>query len=177
MKMHTALASAPSILSCLLLTTIFLGFACSHQSVRHLSKQVWVPDTQDKTLQMKYLNFAYTAQKEKNKINLQGKAWPRQESIPDWASWSRDIWLGAYLCDKKGSVLAQDLKVLPAQNIAQNQGIAFEFFLEPKDMGSPGPVYITFGYRLVLTPQKDGSPGGDTEEKVFFASEAALKKF
>ncbi|MFW5960899.1 MAG: hypothetical protein ACOC43_12340 [Desulfohalobiaceae bacterium] len=175
--MHTALASAPSILTSLLLTTIILGFACSHQSVHHLNKQIWVPGTQEKTLQMEYLNFAYKAQKDKNNIKLQGKAWPRQESIPDWASWSKDIWLGAYLCDRKGSVLAQDLKVLPAQNIAQRKGIAFEFSLEPKDMGSPGPVYITFGYRLVLTPQKNGTPGGDTQEKVFFASEAALKKF
>ncbi|MFO8032850.1 MAG: hypothetical protein R6U22_09925 [Desulfohalobiaceae bacterium] len=176
MQLFPVPATGTRILAWLSLALLVLGSACSHQSVRHLDKQIWVPET-EQTLQMKYMDFTYQAQKEKSKIRLQGRAQPRQESLPEWASWSRDIWLGAYLCDREGLVLAQDLKVLPAQAIDQDQGFAFEFSLEPQNMGSPGPVFITFGYRLVLTPEESEPQGQDAEEKVFFASESALARF
>jgi hypothetical protein len=178
MKIYPASKPAVWTLAWVILSLMLLAAACSHLSVRHLNKQVWTPNTAaEQTLQMKYMHFVYQAQKEENRIRLQGRAWPRQESLPDWASWSKDVWLGAYLCDREGQVLAQDLKVLPAQDIDQSQGFTFQFSLEPQNMGSPGPVFITFGYRLVLTPAKTEPQGQDTEEKVFFASESALDRF
>ncbi|MFP4630493.1 MAG: hypothetical protein ACLFMQ_07185 [Desulfohalobiaceae bacterium] len=164
------------IVACLFLGLLLLSSACSHKSVRHLNKQIWLPDT-EQSLQMQYMRFEYQAHKGKNGIRVQGEAQPIKASLPEWAAWSRDIWLGAYLCDKEGLVLAKDLKMLPAQEISQNQGFSFEFQLEPKDIGTSGPVFITFGYRLVLTAKQSEILDREAEEKIFFASESALDRF
>ncbi len=161
-------------LLCLLLLLLFSS-GCSYQSVRHLNRQVWIPDSRQQ-LQMNYLNFDYKTSNAAGGLQVQGTARPRMETLPDWAAWSKDIWLGAYLCDQEGLVLAQDLQILPAQAIDMEQGYEFQFSLQPQNMGSPGPVFLTFGYRLVLTQDPASTEGSAPEKQVFFASESALSR-
>lgn len=68
------------------------------------------------------------------------------------------------------------------QHLTQTIPISFSFVLEPHSMGEPGPVYISFGYRLVLAPgpadrpeEKEDEPG--MKSSIFFASESALSRF
>ncbi len=159
-----------------LLMILFLLWSCSqHESVRHLERKAWNPETKQQ-LKMKYLTFDYFSRSSENKIEIQGTAQPREDALPSWASWSKEIWLGAYLCDQEGQVLAQDVKVFSPRDI-RDQAIEFQFELHPQHLGSPGAVYITYGYRLVLTrdPETDLDP--ELKKQVFFASESALSRF
>jgi len=159
--------------------------ACSYQSVSHLNRQQWVFNEQ-RSLEMNYLNFRYICHQDESGVSLRGRALPKHQSLPSWAAWTKEIWLGAYLSDKNGKLLAKQIKLLPQQKFRSRTGYPFQFQLHPRDVGRPGPVYISFGYRLVLTarppgeesPSASGEPGdSEEEERVFFASESALTRF
>ncbi len=159
---------------------LFIGFpyGCSYQSVRHLNRQPWSLG-QNRSLEMKYLTFNYSSTLVSNKIQVVGQAYPKFQKIPPWAEQANEIWLGTYLSDKQGQVLAKRVKVFPPQSIDHNKAINFNFTLKPQDMGSPGPVFITFGYRLVISPEKNRikETSKDQEKKIFFASESALTRY
>jgi hypothetical protein len=157
--------------------------ACSYQSVSHLNRQQWMLDER-RCLEMNYLDFRYICRQSESGVSLRGRAFPRTSALPSWASWTKEIWLGAYLSDKDGKLLAKQIKLLPQQKFRPHAGYPFHFQLRPRDVGKPGPVYISFGYRLVLTPasSEEGSASGEQEEtngeeRVFFASESALTRF
>jgi len=159
------------------LLTLVLG--CTYQSVHHLKRQAWEADSQS-TLSMNYLAFAYICGQQEDGLSVQGRAYPRTEAIPEWAGWIDDIWLGAYLSDSSGRVLAKSLRILSPQPLNPGEGLPFEFNLKPNDMGSPGPVFISFGYRLVLTPSESYRDSGQLTpdpKSIFFASESALTRF
>ena len=167
-----------SVIVCLGLLAGLLA-ACSHQSVRHLDRQPWVLNA-TRSLEMNYLRFSYRCNRTPDGLEISGRAFPLHEAIPDWASWTQDIWLGAYLSDKEGRVLAKQINILSPQPYAPESGYSFQFLLRPQDMGGPGPVFITFGYRLVLSDRHPGEQGAASDDaqqpRIFFANESALNR-
>ena len=160
-----------------LAVSLFCG--CAYQTVSHLKRNPWQVG-QAQSLKMKYLEFHYVCSQETDSLRVEGSALIRQDTVPDWVGHARDVWLGAYLSDRRGSVLAKDLIILNSQKLDMRTGFQFEVQLEPEDMGSPGPLFLTFGYRLVLTadPEAEQAPetasDSDREKAVFFASESSL---
>ena len=162
---------------------ILILSGCTYQSVNHLSKRHWETD-QSQNLEMDYFQFEYNSHPQAKKVEVKGTACLKKDSIPAWAAWIDDIWLAVYLSDDQGRVLAKDINIFAPRKLDYEQGIDFSFLLKPEQMGSPGPVFITFGYRVVLTPGRN-YPGKSPdllseitrETEVFFASESALSRF
>jgi hypothetical protein len=155
--------------------------ACASQTVGHLKQHPWSLD-QPQSLRTNYLSFDFLCSQDPKGLQVRGQAYPRPDGpIPDWATWARDLWLGVYLSDRSGQVLAQKIEVLPPQALSRARPIEFSFVLKPHSMGEPGPVFISFGYRLVLAPgpqKKTAQSAEDREDTpVFFASESALTRF
>ncbi|MCF8104636.1 MAG: hypothetical protein K9K64_04075 [Desulfohalobiaceae bacterium] len=162
-----------------LLAVIFSLAGCAYQSVAHLKRNPWQPE-KEQTLNMNYLVFDYTCRQETESLSVSGMARLKSKSVPDWAVQAKDVWLGAYLSDQRGGILAKDLIILQTGRLDIQKGFAFDFELTPESMGSAGPLFITFGYRLVLTTdQQKGrtistESDSKSEENVFFASESAM---
>lgn len=158
---------------------VLLLAGCAYQTVAHLKRNPWQLKT-EQTLEMNYLIFQYTCNQEREKLTVTGTAQLKPGSIPDWAQQAQDVWLGAYLNDHRGRILAKDLKMLQTDQEDSNTGFAFVFDLKPEVMGSPGPLFLTFGYRLVFgtgsgTGEDTAASGSTPEDRnVFFASESAL---
>jgi hypothetical protein len=70
-------------------------------------------------------------------------------------------------------VLAKDLRLYLPTSLDHDKGVPFEFHLTPESLGSSGPLYISFGYRMELTAQKN-TMGAQGTSQVFFASQGAL---
>lgn len=162
---------------------ILLLSGCTYQSVNHLNKRHWETD-QTQNLEMDYFEFEYNSHHQVKQVEVNGTAYPIKNSIPGWAAWIDDIWLAVYLSDDQGRVLAKDINIFAPRQLDYQKGIGFSFLLKPEQMGSPGPVFVTFGYRVVLTPGRN-YPGDSPdllseltrETEVFFASETALSRF
>jgi len=153
--------------------------SCASQSVRHLKQKQWSLD-QPQDMRTNYLRFHFRCTQDPEGLQVQGTAHPLQDGpIPKWATWARDLWMGVYLSDRSGQVLAQEILVLPPQRLTKDQPISFTFVLQPHSMGQPGPVFISFGYRLVLAPGpiRTQENGSRATSPVFFASESALTRF
>ncbi|WP_461833126.1 hypothetical protein [Desulfothermus sp.] len=151
----------------LILFLIIILNSCSTPMVLHLKKNRLLTN-QSQILTMKYIEFHYTCYQKGSNFYVKGFAYPRREKLPPWGDTLDELWLGIYLCDKYGKVLAQDINVYSPQKI-NNKGLFFEFKLEPKNFGAPGPLYITFGYRLKIIGSLKNQP------KVFFAIEKAIE--
>lgn len=164
------------------IAALLLGaLSCTSQSVRHLKQHPWSLD-HPQSLRTNYLFIDFMCTQDPEGLQVRGTAVPRSDGpIPEWATWARDLWLGAYLSDRTGQVLAQEIQVLPPQKLSSSHPIDFAFVLEPHSMGEPGPVFISFGYRLVLAPGPENTGGKTKGHKetspVFFASESALTRF
>jgi hypothetical protein len=145
---------------------------CAHLSVVHLDKNPWTLGQQE-TLVMRYWEFSYSSRLEENTLIISGTAKPVAGAIPEWATWIQDLWMQIYLSDDQSRVLAKDLRLYLPTGLDHEKGVPFEFHLTPESLGSSGPLYISFGYRMELTAEKNtlgaGAPG-----KVFFASQGAL---
>ena len=165
----------------LLLSLCLVLMACTTQSVRHLKQEPWILE-KPQHLSTTYLRFDYVCSQSPKGLKVQGTARPLQDGpIPEWAIWARDLWMGAYISDKSGQVLAKNVQILPSQRVDGNHPIFFTFVLHPQSMGEPGPVSISFGYRLVLAAgPKDliqSDRNGSKQALVFFATESALTRF
>ncbi len=155
--------------------TAILLFACSHMNVKHLNRQPWSLET-DSSLDMKFWEFNYRVLPETDHFNVTGTAIPQQDAIPEWASSIKDIWFAAYLSDKRGRVLAQDLRVYEPQMLNPATGIPFKFVLKPDSLGATGELFITFGYRMKLSEQAS-TVDESQPAQVFFASEGAMTRY
>lgn len=161
---------------------LLLASGCAHQTVTHLKRNPWKVN-QTQMLKMKYLVFSYACSQQTDSLQVRGSAQIRPETVPGWVQYAKDVWLGAYLSDRRGRVLANDLIILEPQTLNQSKGFPFELELEPQGMGSPGPLFLTFGYRLVLTSapevedKQSSSQEHKTERTVFFASESSLLNY
>ncbi|WP_319530694.1 hypothetical protein [uncultured Cohaesibacter sp.] len=176
------------VLACLL-ALVLLAAGCSYMSVRHLKR---VPFTVDgeQTLTMKFWRFSYRSMPLTAKYGVVGVAFPVAKALPEWATTIDELWLAAYLCDEHGRVIARDksLIIRLSRLLDPRQGVPFEFILEPEDLPGPGPLFVTFGYRVVVS-DGTGVPGGPAptdaappkdapaKPRVFFAKEGALTLF
>ena len=153
--------------------------ACSHQSVRHLDRQPWSLNS-TRSLEMNCRKFNYRCARNADGLRVSGTAFPLREAIPEWAMWTQDIWLGAYLSDREGQVLAKQIDILSPQPYDPESGYSFDFLLQPQNMAGPGQIFITFGYRLVLSdrrPDQQAASSGDAAQpRLFFANELALNR-
>jgi hypothetical protein len=154
--------------------------ACSQTSVRHLERNAWELEA-DRSLAMKFWRFDYRIAPLGDQFAVRGKAVPDTGALPPSVHWIDDLWLAAYLCDARGTVIAQDLRVAEPGPLAPGLGVPFEFTLRPDALPNAGELYITFGYRMKLVPE---GPGEDEDEprrtfapaEVFFASEGAMTR-
>jgi hypothetical protein len=163
--MHTCLKTA------LVLLTLLVA-SCAHLSVVHLDKKPWTLGQQE-TLAMRYWEFSYTSRLEDNKLVVTGTARPVTGAVPEWATWIQDLWMQIYLSDDQSRVLAKDLRLYLPTQLDHAKGVPFEFHLTPQSLGSSGPLYISFGYRMELTAEKS-TLGLNSKDQVFFASQGAL---
>ncbi len=171
----TKFAGHPPILSAailLLLTLLPLFASCSHTSVRHLNRELWRTGRLQ-TLETKFWHFDFKTIPMQDQYEVKGQATLIPGHFPEWTDSIDELWLSVYLNDSLGRVMAKDLHVFPSMALRPEQGIPFEFVLEPEDIGSGDQLYITFGYRMVLSGQR---PGEDKRE-IFFANEGAMTRF
>ena len=159
-------------LKTILILMILLVTSCAHLSVVHLDKKPWTLGQQD-TLTMRYWEFSYTSRLEDNKLVVTGTAVPVTGAIPEWATWIQDLWMQIYLSDDQSRVLAKDLRLYLPTRLDLENGVPFEFHLAPQSLGSSGPLYVSFGYRMELTAEKN-TLGTRSTSEVFFASQGAL---
>ena len=163
----------------LLLSLSLLG--CTHLSVKHLRKNPWTLNS-NQTLEMSFWRFEYEGTFINNTYMIKGVAYPKKDVIPGWAEWIQDLWLSAYLSDINGYVVARDIKVYQPCKLDYNQGVKFEFVLQPEKLPSAGPLFVTFGYTMQLTSnQFDKSaiakrPLTGDKGNVFYASQWAMTR-
>lgn len=155
-----------------LVIAVLLIAGCAHLSVVHLDKNPWTLGQQE-TLVMRYWEFSYTSRLEDNRLIVSGTATPVAGAIPEWATWIQDLWMQIYLSDDQSRVLAKDLRLYLPTDLDHEKGVPFEFHLTPESLGSSGPLYISFGYRMELTTEKN-TLGASGTSQVFFASQGAL---
>jgi len=152
---------------------------CAQLNVRHLERQPWRP-SEENALRLEFWRFDYRPAALEAGYAVQGRAYPLVEGLPQWATHIEELWFAVYMNDDSGRVLAKDVLVLPAGELtaeAAATGIPFSFVLEPEDIGQSGQLYVTFGYRMVLTPPTDQpQTGEDGQPLVFFANEGALSR-
>lgn len=155
---------ALGLTACLLLLLALAG--CSYQSVRHLDRQPWLLG-EARELTLKFWTFRYAATPLPGAFGVQGEASPRLEALPDGGRRLEDLTLSAYLCDRDGRVLARSEQSYLPRDLDGRPAV-FEFTLIP-DNPPPGPLYVAFGYRMVLGP-------GGSGQGAFFASEGAVTR-
>jgi hypothetical protein len=166
--------------SCMFVALILIAFAtgCAHQSVNHLKRVPMVSGGVEQSVPLDYLHFVFTTMDSEEGVQVRGVAYPRTQIIPPWALWIEDIWMEGYLSDDRGHVLARDLRVFASRPLDPERGIPFSFTLRPLEMGRPGRIHVTFGYRMVLSRSASEHTGSVPGVKdVFFASEGAVTRY
>ncbi len=149
---------------CLLLLALA---GCSYQSVRHLHRQPWLLG-EPQEVALKFWTFRYAATPLPGAFGVQGEASPRLDAIPGGPRRLEELCLTAYLSDQNGRVLAQSAQTYLPRDLDARPAV-FDFTLVP-DSSDAGPLYVAFGYRMVLGPGSSGASG------VFFASEGAVTR-
>lgn len=156
----------------LLLAAQLVG--CAQTSVQHLKRQPWLLN-KPQSLDAKFWRFTFDCLTQKGQLGVRGVAMPVASTIPDWATRIDELWLAVYLNDANGRVLAKNLLVLLPRELDRKNGVSFEFLLEPEDIGQSEHLFVTFGYRMVLS---DGQPAQEGKTpRIFFANEGAVTKF
>jgi hypothetical protein len=161
-----------------LVVLLAMTLGCAHQSVYHLNRVPLVSGGVEQTLDLDYWRFTFTTMEREEGLHVLGVAHPRQSVIPLWAVWIEDLWMEAYLSDERGHVLAKHLRVFDSRPLDYGLGVPFSFTMRPSEMGRPGRVYVSFGYRVVVSrsaSEKTMSAPG--KKDVFFASEGALTRY
>lgn len=168
--MHITGTAARKLIAYIVLFPLLCS--CSYTSVRHLSRGPWRTGSAQ-TLETKFWRFEFTIVPMQNQYTVKGRAFLIPGHVPEWTDNIDELWFAVYLNDSLGRVMAKDLHIFPAMALAPEHGIPFNFILEPKDIGSGDQLYVTFGYRMVLSGQRD--PKGKRE--IFFANEGALTRY
>lgn len=138
-----------SFLRLFLLMGMLLLAGCSGQTVRHLPSNLWKTE-QPQKLQMRYLSFEYQVVRMEDGLGIVAEAYPVISRLPDWASWYGEISLSIYVADEQGKVLASQDTVLVPRPLQREASLPIEARF---DLGtnSQQPLFVSFGYRLVLT--------------------------
>lgn len=153
-----------------LASTTFLGCAQPPMSVGHLKRDAWSLE-EPRSLTTNFMRFDYQVLPVGDVAGIKGWAYLDTQKLPAWAKWVDSLRFTAYLCDAEGHVMAQDSRTFLPREARADEGIGFEFSLRPEYWGKR-PLFITFGYRLVLTEGRDAQGG----KGPFFANEDAITR-
>ncbi|MGE4556838.1 MAG: hypothetical protein AB7D07_08430 [Desulfovibrionaceae bacterium] len=140
--------------------------ACSQLNVGHLERAPWAINV-DQELSMQFWTFHYRIVPMRDQFGVKGQASIIKDAIPRKMVYIEDMWLACYLSDEDGRVLAKDIHVFAPRSAQEGERLSFDFILRPEHIEA-GPLFISFGYRMVMTSAPD------PEEMPFFASEGAL---
>jgi len=157
--------------SALLLVLLVLSACAQHpQSVGHLRRDAWSLE-EPRSLTMNFLRFDYQIVPVGNVAGVKGWAYLDTSKVPADYKWVDSLSFTAYLCEADGRVVAQDTRTFLPREARADEGVAFEFSLLPEQWGTK-PLFVTFGYRVVLTPGRADTSG----RQPFFASEDAMTR-
>jgi hypothetical protein len=150
-------------------------FLCScapvRQDVGHLRRDAWSLE-EPRSLLVKFMRFDYQIQPVGGEVaGVKGWAYLDTGKLPEWAKWVESLVLTVYLSDPEGQVIAQESRSFLPRAASADEGVPFEFSLRPEQWGVR-PLFVTFGYRVVLTEGREGAGGGQS----FFASEDAITR-
>ena len=155
----------------LILALAALLSACAHRSVVHLERQPWAMQ-KTQTLKMTFLRFEYQAVEIDGKFGIKGRAVPVMDRVPDWARWIDEFRLTAYLSDEYGEVLMESEQPFLPGPFQENAVFHYDFLMDAEAF-KQGPVFVSFGYRMLLTESKDKSKNG---RHPFFPSEGPVPR-
>lgn len=146
--------------------------ACAQppMSAGHLKRDTWSLE-EPRSLITNFMRFDYQVLPVGEAAGIKGWAYLDLAKLPPRAKWLESVSLSAYLCDPDGRVIAQDTRSFLPREVRADDGIGFEFTLKPEAWGKK-PLFIAFGYRLVLVESREGGPG----QNPFFANEDALSR-
>lgn len=164
--MHSGLIKLSGIWVALIVLMIS---GCAHLDVSHLNRKPWQLES-PKSVSMEFIDFNYQIIPRTDSFGVRGTAFIKKANVPEWAQWIGELWIQGYLSDEDGSVLAQGMQVFSPAKLDDGVGIPFDFELKP-DQLDVGPLFISFGYRLVLLKDKQ-----DTANPPFMAIERAVSK-
>lgn len=146
------------------------GCAQAPMSVSHLKRDSWSLE-EPRSLVTNFMRFDYQVVPVGDAAGIKGWAYLDVKKLPEWAKWADSLQFTAYLCDPEGRVVALDTRTFLPREARPDEGIGFEFTLRPKQWGVR-PLFVAFGYRLVLTEGRDVQGG----KGPFFASEEAATR-
>ncbi len=151
-------------------TALLWGCAQAPMSVSHLKRDPWSLE-EPRSLVTNFMRFDYQVVPVGDVAGIKGWAYLDTAKLPEWVKWADSLSFTAYLCDPDGRVVAKDSRTFLPREARADEGIGFEFTLRPKEWGQR-PLFIAFGYRLVLTESRDGEGG---KEPFFVSEEAATR--
>jgi hypothetical protein len=157
----------------LALASVLALWSCAPvaQDVGHLRRDPWSLE-EPRSLKVKFMRFDYQIQPVGGEVaGVKGWAYLDTATVPGWAKWVDSLVLAVYLSDPDGHVIAQDSRDFLPRAASSVDGVPFEFSLRPEQWGKK-PLYVTFGYRIVLTEGRGAAAGSQT----FFASEDAITR-
>ncbi|PKN08445.1 MAG: hypothetical protein CVU73_08375 [Deltaproteobacteria bacterium HGW-Deltaproteobacteria-8] len=153
-----------------LVALVLWSCAPVQQTVGHMRRDAWSLE-EPHSLIVKFMRFDYQIQPVGDVAGVKGWAYLDTSKVPAWARWVDSLVLTVYLSDPEGQVMAQDTRSFLPREASADEGVAFEFSLRPEQWGQR-PLFVTFGYRVVLTEGRDVKGGKET----FFASEDAITR-
>ena len=151
-------------------TILLCGCSQAPMSVGHLKRDPWSLD-EPRSLVTNFVRFDYQVVPVGDVAGIKGWAYLDTQKFPEWAKWVETLGFTAYLCDPEGHVMAQDTRSFLPREARADEGIGFEFSLRPEQWGQR-PLFLTFGYRLMLLEGR-GVQGG---KGPFFANEDAITR-
>jgi len=169
MNNRKSIAAAVCVLAVVVMTLLW-GCAQAPMSAAHLKRDAWSLE-EPHSLLTNFMRFDYQVLPVGDVAGIKGWAYLDIQKLPEWAKWVESLRFTAYLCDPEGRVVAQDTRTFLPREARADEGIGFEFSLRPKQWGQR-PLFIAFGYRLVLTESRDAQGG----KGPFFASEDATTR-
>ena len=149
---------------------VLCACAPAPQSVGHLRRDAWSLE-EPRSLSTNFVRFDYQVQPVGDVAGIKGWAYLDTHKVPEWARWIDSLHLTAYLSDPEGHVVAEDTRTFLPREVKSDEGVSFEFSLRPEQWGQR-PLFITFGYRIVLTEGR----GAQSGRAPFFASEDAITR-
>lgn len=162
--------SIAALCALVLAAALLSGCAQAPLSVGHLQRDPWSLE-EPRSLMTNFMRFDYQVLPVGGAAGIKGWAYLDTRKLPEWAKWVDSLRFTAYLCDPDGHVIAQDSRTFLPREARTEEGIGFEFILQPEQWGQR-PLFISFGYRLVLTEGR-GAQGG---KGPFFANEDAITR-
>ena len=151
-------------------TALFFGCAQAPMTVGHLKRDPWSLE-EPHSLTTNFMRFDYQVLPVGDAAGIKGWAYLDTQKLPEWAKWVESVSFTAYLCNPEGHVVAKNTRTFLPREAKADEGIGFEFTLRPEQWGER-PLFIAFGYRLVLTEGRDAKGG----KGPFFASEDAITR-